>query len=207
MPPVTPDYATILSQTSRALQTGEQVPRPTPAQVVAALLAAEKATKQDRQQFGYEQLLGNWRLGFVTGTNRSRAMAGQVIGAGRFLPKWVTIEISYQLSPPAEPDLQTRGQIGNCVTLGPLRLALSGPTQLWPRQNLLSFDFTRLTLGLGHWSLYQGYSWRGQQQEAQFYQTALKQQAFFNHFWVQPEAIAARGRGGGLALWVRKDAD
>jgi hypothetical protein len=206
------DYPAILAQVAQSLN-GEG-PYPKPDTVVAALLAAEKFTKQTHQRFTYDQLLGTWRLGFVTGTSRSRKVAGRVIGAGRYLPKWLQAEISYQPASAKFLALQTAsgaanpstspGQIGNSVTFGPFRLKLTGPNQLWSRQNLLSFDFTRLTLELGALPLYRGYSWRGQQHEQQFYQQAIKQQAFFNHFWVQPDAIAARGRGGGLALWYRR---
>jgi hypothetical protein len=37
----------------------------------------------------------------------------------------------------------------------------------------------------------------------QFYQDSIKKQAFFAFFVITPDLIAARGRGGGLALWTK----
>jgi hypothetical protein len=51
--------------------------------------------------------------------------------------------------------------------------------------------------------LYDGYIRKGQEREARFYEQGVKEQAFFTYFLVQNNAIAARGRGGGLALWTR----
>jgi len=51
--------------------------------------------------------------------------------------------------------------------------------------------------------LYDRYIRGGQEREASFYDKPLKDKAFFTYFLVENRAIAARGRGGGLALWKR----
>jgi hypothetical protein len=51
--------------------------------------------------------------------------------------------------------------------------------------------------------LYDGYIRGGQNREAHFWEQSLKEQAFFTYFLVQNQSIAARGRGGGLALWTK----
>src|SRR5919199_712692 len=174
-------------------------PPPAPQAVVEALLRAEKTAKQTQVRHTYSQLLGTWRLGFITGTKRSRQRAGVILGAGRFLPKWVKIHLSYSQSEPG----QERGTVQNSVELGPLQLVLTGPTQFLPKTNILAFDFTQMRVSLLGLKFYQGYIRGGRDREAGFYEQSVKEQAFFTYFLVQDGCIAARGRGGGLALWTR----
>ncbi len=173
--------------------------RPAPEAVVEALLRAEKAAKHLKVRHTYPQLLGTWRLGFITGTKRSRQRAGVILGAGRFLPSWVKIHLSYLRS---GSDCE-QGTVQNSVALGPLQLVLTGPTRFWQKTNMLSFDFTQMRVSVSGLKLYSGYLRGGRDREAQFYEQSVKQQAFFTYFLVQDVCIAARGRGGGLALWTR----
>ena len=187
-----------LDQAVEFLTTPSATP-PVPEAVVEAMLIAEKTAKQTKVRHAYPQLLGTWRLGFITGTKRSRQRAGVILGAGRFLPKWVKIHLSYLQ---AESD-QERGTVQNSVELGPLKLVLTGPTQFWSKTNMLAFDFTRMRASLSGLKLYEGYIRGGQDREARFYEQSVKEQAFFTYFLVQDQCIAARGRGGGLALWTK----
>lgn len=187
-----------IDQAIKFLTTPSATP-PAPEAVVAALLTAEKTTKQTKVHYDYSDLLGTWRLGFITGTKKSRQRIGVTLGAGRFVPKWVKIHLSYFLS---ESD-QERGTVQNSVELGPLQLVLTGPTQFRPQTNNLAFDFTQMRVSLSEMKLYDGYVRAGQDREARFYEQSVKEQAFFKYFLVQDLCIAARGRGGGLALWTR----
>jgi hypothetical protein len=193
-----PSIDQALGQAIEFLTTPSATP-PAPEAVVEALLMAEKTAKQTKVRQAYPQLLGSWRLGFITGTKRSRQRAGVILGAGRFLPKWVKIHLSYSQS---EPD-QERGTVQNSVELGPLQLVLTGPTQFLPKTNILAFDFTQMRVSLLGLKFYQGYIRGGRDREARFYEQSVKEQAFFTYFLVQDGCIAARGRGGGLALWTR----
>ena len=167
--------------------------------VVEALIEAEKIAKQTKINYSYSQLLGNWRLGFITGTKKTRKRAGIVLGAGKFLPKLVKIQLSYsQLE-----DSQAKGNVENSVEFSLLKVVLTGPVQFWSKKNILAFDFTQMRLSLSGLKLYQGYIRGGKERETNFYQQTLKQQAFFTYFLVEDTYIAARGRGGGLALWIR----
>ena len=187
-----------LEQAIEFLTTPSATP-PKPEAVVEALLMAEKTAKQTKVRHSYPQLLGTWRLGFITGTKRSRKRAGVILGAGRFLPKWVKIHLSYLSSESG----QEQGTVQNSVELGPLLLVLTGPTQFWQKTNILAFDFTRMRVSLSGLKVYEGYIRGGQDREAHFYEQSVKKQAFFTYFLVQNQSIAARGRGGGLALWTR----
>ncbi|MBD1805953.1 hypothetical protein H6F98_10875 [Microcoleus sp. FACHB-SPT15] len=172
---------------------------PAPEAVVEALLQAEKTAKQSKVRHTYPQLLGTWRLGFITGTKRSRKRAGVILGAGRFLPSWVKIHLSYLQS----ESNQEQGTVQNSVELGLLKMVLTGPTQFWSKTNMLAFDFTRMRVSLSGLKLYDGYIRKGQEREVRFYEQGVKEQAFFTYFLVENLCLAARGRGGGLALWTR----
>lgn len=179
--------------------TTSSVTSPTPEAVVEALLIAEKIAKQTKVRHSYPQLLDTWRLGFITGTKRTRKRAGIILGSGRFLPTWVKIHLSYSQS---EPN-QERGTVQNSVEIGLLQLVLTGPTQFLQKTNILAFDFTQIKVSLSGLKLYEGYIRGGQKREASFWEQSVKDQAFFTYFLVDNCCIAARGRGGGLALWTR----
>jgi hypothetical protein len=176
--------------------------------VVQALVALEKQAKQENYTCAYGQLLGPWRLGFITGTQKARKRAGVVLGSGRFLPRWLQISLTYgeycgepmsSASASAPPD---QGTVVNAVQVAGLHLALNGPTRL-QQGRILAFDFTQMTLKLGGLQLYDGFIRGGQEREEQFPHQGLKDQAFFSYFWLDEGMVAARGRGGGLAMWVR----
>ena len=176
--------------------------------IVTALLEQERAAKTNHFRYRYSDLLGTWRLGWVTGTRKAQNRSGIVLGQGRFLPAWLQISLTYGIesipstnpSEPTEPsELTERGVVYNRVQWAGSQLQLSGPTQLH-HQRILGFDFNHLTLHLGNWQvLNRGI---GKPTES-FEQTPLKKQAFFTYFWITDQAIAARGRGGGLAIWFR----
>jgi hypothetical protein len=196
---ITDQNLSVLQQVAQSL-TNDKTDLPTSEAIVTALLQAEKK----RSQYPLQQLLGNWRLGFITGTKKSRQRAGVVLGAGRFLPKWLKINLSYTASAlNSEQQQENAGTILNQIQLGGLQLVVEGPSRFWAKNNIVSFDFTRMTVLLWGQQIYQGYIRNGQQKEASFYQQPLKEQAFFSYFLIQDQLIAARGRGGGLALWTK----
>ncbi|MEO1404662.1 MAG: hypothetical protein AAFV72_25915 [Cyanobacteria bacterium J06635_1] len=168
--------------------------------VAAALLTTEKQAKRDKVRHRYDQLLGTWQLGFITGTVKTRQKAGAAMGAGRFIPRFLKIQLTYGAT-----DLGSGlGTVKNSVSLGALRLQLTGPTKFWPKTNSLAFDFTHIEIKLGGLKFYAGPVRGGADREASFEQQTLKDQAFFTYFLMTDTCIAARGRGGGLALWTCK---
>ncbi len=207
--------------------------RPNTGEVVAALATAEKQSKRAKQRYDYAQLVGTWQLGFVSGTRKvSPARAGakpvKQLGKGRFLPRWINITITYgpqaQLLSPKllkaneasdetgtnTSDLQSSAAVGavvNRVAFGALRLQLSGPTRYWPGTNTLGFDFVYLNGGAGPLTLYDAPVRGGIEKAKIFAVLPLKEQAFFTFFAMTPDYIAARGKGGGLALWTRSTSE
>src|SRR4028118_2398727 len=178
--------------------------KPSPEAVVAALLEAEKNAKKNKIRYSFEQLIGNWQLCFITGTKKTRQKAGIVLGAGRYIPQWIAkIQIAYSAEPVAEGETPSEtGRVENSVQVGAIGLTLSGPTKFLPN-NILSFDFTRITVKVLGKTVYQGFIRGGEAREAEFFSLSVGKQAFFAYFLVEDGIIAARGRGGGLALWGR----
>jgi len=181
--------------------------RPKPETVVSALVNLERVGKKATSLASYKQLMGKWRLCFITGTKKTRQRTGVILGAGRYLPSWLKIHLSYADNSDdlnlteAEP-----GRVENSVSVAGLTLTLSGPTKFLPKQKILAFDFTHLTLQVLGKAIYSGNIRGGQNSQDKFDQEPLKKQAFFRYFLLEENYIAARGRGGGLAVWRREDA-
>jgi len=178
--------------------------KPSSNEVVTALLAAEKNAKKTKTRYSFEQLIGNWQLCFITGTKKTQKKAGIVLGAGRYIPQWIAkISIAYSAESVAEGEANSEiGRVENSVKVGAMELTLSGPTKFL-RNNILAFDFTRITVKLLGKTVYQGFIRGGESREAEFFSLSVGKQAFFAYFLVEDGIIAARGRGGGLALWGR----
>ncbi len=179
---------------------------PQPEDVVKTLLEAEKAAKKQKEYHSLQQLCGTWRLHFVTGTKKTRQQAGVVLGAGRYLPQFIKIQIRYSANSNQNTEsLSEMGNVENSVEFAGLTLILTGPIKFLAAKNILAFDFTRITVRVGRLNLYQGYIRGGKRKEKEFEKESLNKQAFFSYFLLEKEIIAARGRGGGLALWCKSE--
>ncbi|HEY9768210.1 MAG TPA: hypothetical protein V6C71_06830 [Coleofasciculaceae cyanobacterium] len=174
---------------------------PNSAEVVEALLELEKSAKE-KTKYSLADLTGNWNLCFVTGTKKARKRAGIVLGAGKYIPRLIKIKISYQKD---RQEIANIGKVINSVKIGFVELSLTGPIKFMPPKGILAFDFTYLKIVVLGLSLYDGYIKNGLKKEAEFEQKEIKHQAFFRYFLIQDNLIAARGRGGGLALWSREE--
>lgn len=193
------NFSSSLSETVAAYrQTGGA--RPSAETLVNALLAAEKAAKQEKLTYPWSSLLGKWELCFATGTKKAQKRGGIVLGKGFYVPKFVNIQISFSASSPEDAN---KGEIANQVQFGPMLLQLTGPAHYLGKKNLLAFDFNYLVLSLFGRIVYQGSIRAGKVQAEDFYQQPIAKLPFFAFFLVKEDFIAARGRGGGLALWIR----
>jgi hypothetical protein len=143
-------------------------------------------------------------LSFVTGTRKVRQRAGIVLGNGLYLPPLIPAQLAFSTPvAPIEPG-SGRVAIANQVQVGLVKLTLTGPAQYLGKQNLLAFDFNQAQLSLLDRVVYKGKFGR-KTEPSTFYQQAIAKLPFFAFFLVTADFIAARGRGGGLALWVRVD--
>lgn len=170
---------------------------PPASEVVEALLKVEKETRKNRNFASFAQLIGTWQLCFITGTKKTRQKAGIVLGAGRYIPKFIKIKLTYFSEP--------QPRVNNSVEFGGLKIALTGPVKFIEKKNLLVFDFTQMTVKLANFKIYQGYIRSGKLREEEFARQKINNQAFFAYFLIKEKFIAARGKGGGLALWSRND--
>lgn len=178
--------------------------RPKPEDLITQLLALEKTAKKEKRVYPFEQLLGTWQLTFITGTKKAQKNAPKVLGKGRYLPAWIKVAIAYAAN--ADNSQTTEWQTGttiNSVKLGLLNLTVSGPIKFQAQKRLLAFDFLQLKIQLGSLQLYSGNLRGGADVAEKFQQTPIAKQPFFSYFYVSEQAIAARGRGGGIALWTK----
>ncbi|MFK0730980.1 MAG: hypothetical protein ACFKPT_01805 [Gloeotrichia echinulata GP01] len=194
----TPDCVSTLSQAAVAYREGSKRPRADV--LVNALLEAEKTAKQQRLNYPFESLIGQWRLCFVTGTKKVRQRGGIVLGKGLYLPKFVGIHISFSSS---LEQAAGRGEIGNQVQLGSVLLQLTGPAQYLGKKNILAFDFTQMQISLFGRVLVNKQIRSAKGKNGDFYNQPIAKLPFFAFFFVTQDIIAARGRGGGLAIWIR----
>ncbi|WP_413160237.1 hypothetical protein ACL6C3_17490 [Capilliphycus salinus ALCB114379] len=198
----------LLEEAAKAVLTNSPE-KPAPESVVGALVEQEKTANKLKERSNFNQFVGTWRLCFITGTQKTRRKIGTALGAGRYLPNWVKIHLSYSDSsafPQANLEQAFEaGNVENSVKLGGLKLTLSGPVKFQEKKNILAFDFTRMNVILFGVKLYDGYIRGGAKSEEKFYSDRINKQAFFAYFYIQEKAIAARGRGGGLALWGREN--
>ena len=178
---------------------GDRNSLPNSEELVEALLSIEKSAKKEQKSRNFADLLGCWNLRFITGTKKSRQKAGIALGGGRYIPKFIKIQITYEKDPAS---IDT-GKVTNSVRVAFLDLSLSGPVEFIAPKNILAFDFTSLTLKIFSWKIYDNYIGNGAVREKEFYTSKLADRAFFSYFLIEENAIAARGKGGGLALWGR----
>ena len=196
-----PAYLTTLADAAAAFW-GE-VPRPAASAVVNALLEAESAARHQKPTYSFDRLIGDWKLWFTTGTPKADRPNGNPFRRGWYVPKFLQAQISFR--PAESPSTQpvSVGTIGNQAGLGPLLLKFNGPCTYPGKKNLLAFDFTRLQLNLLGQQVFSTNLKSEPATLEEFAQQSIAKLPFFAFFAVDDRFVAARGRGGGLAIWVR----
>lgn len=200
-PALTAETLATLDAAANALKTNPG-PRPNGKAVTAALLAAEKITKHERIQYPPSALYGTWQLCF-TAPKKPNYQAGQPVGNGFYMPGLAIAQIRF--SPDDSPTGELR--IRNQLRVGPLAITFTGPARYLGKKNLLAFDFTHLEVTLFGQTLFQGAAPGRKAGAPPFDQTPIAKLPFFAFFLATEDYVAARGRSGGLAIWVRSQAD
>ena len=80
---------------------------------------------------------------------------------------------------------------------------MTGPIKYLGKKNLLAFDFIQMQISLFNWMFVNRKISSDKFEIADFDKQPIAKLAFFAFFLVTEDVIAARGRGGGLALWIR----
>ena len=205
MNPTTTTIQTLLGQTDAR--------RPSAAEFADELFQKEKQARKEKHEPTYERLIGTWNLRFVTGTQKWRRKVGIFFGAGRFIPAWlVKFHIQYSADSPISsatgredsiPLLPDIGTVRNSIKLGLITVTFTGPTKFWQKTNRLAFDFAYVSIAIAGKTIYRQEVRGGEQRMREFSQQTLKDQEFFSFFFVEKDALAARGGGGGVAFWTR----
>ncbi len=195
-----PDYLATLTAVATAHRS--KTPYPPSAQVVEALLSAEKAAKQTHLAYALTDLSGTWRLCFTAPRN-AHFKGGVALGKGWYVPQFVPAYISFIPSSSAPSSANATGEIGNQLSLGTFQIKFTGPCRYPGKKNLLVFDFTQLQIRLFGQTLFKSNVRGGKSQDYNFDAQPTSKLPFFAFFLVTKDLVAARGRGGGLAIWVR----
>ncbi|MEL6319842.1 MAG: hypothetical protein AAFQ57_04215 [Cyanobacteria bacterium J06626_14] len=191
--------------------------RPAVSDMVAALVRTEKQHKQEKTTYPVEAFVGTWRFR-LSANRKARLVSGTVQGNGFYVPNWIMATLAFELSPTSTNSTESNHDgapsngeadsipltITNALQLGALRLQLTGPAKYLPRRTLIAFDFYRMTLTAFGQCLYSGGLPGRSVSTENFEQQAIAKLPFFAFIAAKDDYIAARGRGGGLALWSRE---
>jgi hypothetical protein len=154
----------------------------------AILNAKEKAVRLTGTGLRSSDLLGSWYLQTVWSKGDQNANP---------FSSWILRSLDARLE--IEADLEDKSSdllLSNAINLGPIELKFQGPGLLKGKRPLLTFHFDSLTLRVGGIVLLKKTLPTPNQ----------KRTPFFALIDRNPDGwMAARGRGGGLALWTLKD--
>lgn len=208
----------VLNQAAQSLFQSE-VERPDAQSVVEALVKTEQEIKTTRTPLPTDSLIGSWRL-YFTASKKSLLHSGKVEGSGRYVPGFIKAHLMFspktekgenesaRPQPLSTADSSTHAiastqlAIANQLQLGAIVIRLTGPAKYLDRKRLLAFDFTQMELRLFGLRLYHG-SFPGRRSNPDsFHEQSIAHLPFFAFIGATEHFIAARGRGGGLALWV-----
>jgi hypothetical protein len=187
------DFTTILNSAANSSD------RPTTIVLVAAIQEAETTARKQKLVIPFESLLGEWRLCFATGASKDKK-TGVKLGRGYYLPKFIPASIAFT----QDSESSITGTVTNKLLVGSIYIRFTGPCRYPGKKNLLVFDFTQIQLKIFGITVYQGKIRSGKKGIKDFAKISIADLPFFAFFWAGENGIAARGRGGGLALWVRE---
>lgn len=202
--PILPTSSDFLETLTKAATFGQKSDRPPVAEVVQALLETEKFAKQQRINYPLESLIGSWRLHFAVSQKKSRQRSGVKMANGFYVPKFIKAQISFS---PAEADSNLNPnqlKISNQLHVGMISFKFNGPAKYLGKKNLLAFEFTQFKLGFLGLTIYSGGFRGGEKKNQEFEGKHIRDLPFFAFFAINENYIAARGRGGGLAIWVKE---
>jgi hypothetical protein len=148
------------------------------------LLQLEQQARRSGSGVEADALQGCWQLELVwpKGQQRASAFSG-----------WLLRGLSARLEIGTDPEGLL---LSNAVNLGAVELRFRGRGRLEGKRPLLLFSFEQLQLSLGGWRLV----------ERTLPAPAPQRMPFFALIHRDPSGwLAARGRGGGLALWRLAD--
>lgn len=160
--------------------------------------------KSARPPFDGRTVNGQWRLQFTTGTAEKAANANRRKG-GSYFPLGAVQSFN-----------AATGHIRNGIYAGPLSFFFDGPFVWDDQRKILEFTFDRVSLawgsgkplrfniGEGAWEKVKGAEEAVSDGQGKIGKGGRKVNPFFKFVFADDTCIAARGRGGGLALWAKE---
>jgi hypothetical protein len=161
------------------------IPIPTGTEV----LERERLSRRQGSQLTTAALVGRWRLHQLW--SRTQAQPNPTAAA---LLRSLKASLSIGAGAAADDDALT---VRNSVQLGALQLCFSGHGQLRGARPLLEFWFTEFELRLGRQTLWRQAITRLPEPRRRPFFALIARTGNADSGW-----LLARGRGGGLALWV-----
>jgi hypothetical protein len=154
----------------------------------SSLLVLERASGKGGSALRREDLIGTWRLESLWSKGRSQPshVAGAALRA---------LAACLALQPATDGGLR----LSNTIALGPLHLCFHGTAELRGRRPLLVFAFETMRLSLAGQTLWSRSLPKPARGQEPFFALIASQRTSADQHW-----LAARGRGGGVALWVRE---
>jgi hypothetical protein len=189
------DFATILNRAAT------DADRPTRSEMISALQTAETTARKEKLVIPFNSLIGEWRLCFVTGASKSKSGGKVNLGRGYFIPKFIPASITFT----RDEESSITGTVTNQLLVGAVEFKFTGPCRYPGKKNLLAFDFTEVRFKVLGATIYQGKMPSNKRSGFDFATLSIADLPFFAFFWASEIGIAARGRGGGLALWVKAE--
>jgi len=171
------------------------------------LLDLERRSRREGSGLGPADLTGSWRLERIWSKGSQRPA-----GLSAALLRGLAARLQLAAADAAEPDAQRSCngdlRISNSVRLGPLELRFEGTARLQGRRPLLLFGFERLLLRLAGRVLLERPLATPEPRRTPFFALIAAERPEPGGPGAPAGAsgwLAARGRGGGIALWVRED--
>jgi hypothetical protein len=154
-----------------------------------SLRLLEKQSRQDGSGLCRDGLTGDWRLERIWTKGRSHPSEA-ASGALRALAARLGIH-------PADDGGLL---LSNSIALGLLKLCFVGSAELRGRRPLLVFQFQTMQLSLAGRTVWTLSLPKPDKRQEPFFALIASERTSAGKHW-----LAARGRGGGLALWVREE--
>ena len=147
----------------------------------------EKNSQKNGSGIVYEELLGKWKFQYLWGKESDEI---------KNIPSSILQVLSARLELKRKnKEDQLNFKIKNSVKLGLLNIFFTGSAELKGIRPLLIFYFEELKISISNFSIY----------KKKFKKPEDKKMPFFSLIGISTKNkwLCARGRGGGLAIWVK----
>ncbi len=154
---------------------------------IKELKLLEKNSQKNGSGIIYEELLGIWKFQYVWGKGSDEI---------KNIPSSILQVLSAKLElKKKNKEDQLNFEINNSINFGLLNIIFTGSAELKGLRPLLTFYFEELKISIGNFSIFY----------KELKKPVDKKMPFFSLIGISTKDkwMCARGRGGGLAIWVK----